>query len=70
MYFTFVSARFHLNIDVGGINQAPSLSYLHLTNKDFDSTDLLTEKYVAFNWTYFLWQGREGSPNFVKVNMV
>lgn len=31
---------------------------------------MLREKYVACNWTYFLWQGREGSPNFVKINMV
>lgn len=55
MYFTFVSVRFHLNIDVGGINQAPLLSYMHPTSKDFDSTDLLREKYVACSWTYFLW---------------
>lgn len=70
VYFTFVSVGFRLNIDVGGINQVPLLSYMHLTSKDFDSTDLLREKYVACNRTYFLWQGREGSQNFAKISMV
>lgn len=70
VYFTFVSVRFHLNIDVGGINQTPVLSYMHLTNKDFHSTDLWREKSVACNWTYFLWWEREGSQNFVNKSLV
>lgn len=41
-----------------------------LTSKDFDSADMLKERYVACNWTYFLWQGRGRSQHFVKVNMV
>lgn len=38
IYFTFVPVRFHLNIDIRGINQMSLRTYMYLTNKDFQLT--------------------------------